>query len=104
MWNCANNLFGYCDGEPDWEQPPAELKLREDSPGFQQGGSCKLSPATCGRFKKSSELVDSSTLSGDSYRHTSIYNDGTEKSASKPKKKTGKTEKPEKEQLQGRLM
>ena len=52
-YRCANDLFNYCSGEPEWGTPPKELGV-EKYPG---GGSCKLDPKTCRKHQTLREQV-----------------------------------------------
>lgn len=58
MWRCANNnLWGYCTGEPEWEQEPGEHPIGKTSDTYRRGGVCKLDPKTCGKFQAFTEQV-----------------------------------------------
>lgn len=63
-YRCANDLFGYCTEEPKWGKPPFELGEGK----WLGGGSCKLNPKTCGKYKFLSELVISKGLPQSEYR------------------------------------
>lgn len=62
MWRCVNNhVFGYCNGEPDWETPPVEITNKLGDTKIS-GGVCKNNPEQCMKFRYLSEMVDISTL------------------------------------------
>ena len=53
MWRCANDIFGYCSGEPKWSERCGERGVGL----FLAGGSCKLDPKTCGKFQTLTEQL-----------------------------------------------
>ncbi|GAI92268.1 unnamed protein product, partial [marine sediment metagenome] len=64
-WRCANALFNYCSGEPEWGKPPKPL-----GPGlYPTGGSCKLDPKTCGRHQTINQQLEGVVLPK-GYHHT----------------------------------
>ncbi len=79
-YKCANDLFNYCSGKPEWGKPPETL-----GPGlYPPGGSCKLDPKTCGKHQTISQQLEGVVLpEGSSYRHTQA-------TKTKPRKKKGK--------------
>jgi len=93
LWHCVNSPSGMCDGEPDWDKEPEERRLGEKTAeGYSFGGTCKLDPATCGRFKK--ETIPE--IHEPSYSHISILKN-------KPKAKGKEKKKEEKEVIQPNL-
>lgn len=61
-YRCANDLFGYCDREPEWETSPIQHTLKGE-PTFISIGTCKLDPETCGRYIPS-HILDAEILAG----------------------------------------
>lgn len=54
MYRCANDLFAYCCGKPEWGKPPESLGV-DKYPG---GGHCKLNPESCGRHQTLRQQLD----------------------------------------------
>jgi len=52
-YGCANDIFNYCSGKPEWGKPPKELGI-DRYPG---GGHCRLDPMTCGKHQTLCEQV-----------------------------------------------
>lgn len=53
-WRCpSDGLIGYCKAEPKWDEKPHWQYETEAEPSFKNnclmGGTCKLSPDTCGK-------------------------------------------------------
>lgn len=63
MWKCANDVFGYCSGEPDWETPP---DVRENAEGTKVtgtfGGRCKNDKDSCEKYKTFTQVVEDDLL------------------------------------------
>ena len=57
-WHCVAEPSKYCDGTQDWEIEPTQYRLVDGTPTYQTGGTCKLSPETCGRCKTLQQLWD----------------------------------------------
>ena len=56
---CPNDLFGYCDGEPEFGAPPPKLKLGvRDGPAYPYYGigKCRKAPRDCGRYLSNEQL------------------------------------------------
>lgn len=59
MWRCLNDIFGYCECEPEPDIEPKEMTIilsgstsRLTTPA---GGHCALNPLTCGKYLTFSE-------------------------------------------------
>lgn len=61
MLRCANDFSGYCDGG---RANSTEIKQSRGEEWYRGLGSCKHSPATCGKFV--SDLALSGRLGGSS--------------------------------------
>lgn len=71
MWRCAEQLLGYCQGEPDWATPPHDKKIAgEKAEADKVGGTCKLNHLTCGRFLTS--LPDYSNIDLKGFQHSVV--------------------------------
>ena len=47
MWRCANDIWGYCSGTPQWEREPVESDVKE---GMLRDEKCSLAPEQCGNY------------------------------------------------------
>ncbi len=112
-WHCVNDNTKYCDGEPEWEKEPQAVKGIEDGKKveeirFYAGGTCKLSPETCGRCKTSKELWEETPkeirekVEKSHFVETIIPIKKEEQGTVKPK--SAKAKKLEKEMQQGRML
>lgn len=55
MFNrCSVDIFGYCNGTPDWEVPPNEYVVNNVK--LTSGGKCKNDSKTCEKFLSAKEL------------------------------------------------
>lgn len=54
MLRCVNDIFGYCNGQPDYSEKPYEQQARNGltfkPTGSYAGGKCRREPKTCGYF------------------------------------------------------
>ncbi len=48
-WSCVVRINKYCNGAPEWEKEPMEVKPNGEATGWLSGGTCKLNPETCGK-------------------------------------------------------
>ena len=78
-YRCANDIFNYCSGKPEWGQPPKELGVGK----YSGGGSCKLNPKTCGKHQTLAQQLEGVTLPKGGYCHVQV-------AETKPTKKKGK--------------
>lgn len=99
-WHCLADSGRYCNGTPEWEVEPTQYSLGDGTPTHTSGGSCKLTPETCGRCQSLIEQLDPVMLekiSKATYVHTVI----PIKEEEKPDKpKSAKTRKLEAEMAQ----
>lgn len=58
MWRCANEALGYCNGEPDWAEPPTALTGRNGATIPDYGGVCKRDPKTCKKHQTYSQMLE----------------------------------------------
>ena len=56
-YRCANDIFNYCSGEPEWGERPETLGTGL----YPGGGSCRLDPKTCGKHQSLREQVGDNT-------------------------------------------
>jgi hypothetical protein len=55
MFNrCSKDIFGYCDGTPDWEVEPNKYTVNNVE--LTSGGKCKNDSKTCEKFLSAKEL------------------------------------------------
>ena len=52
-YRCANDMFNYCAGKPEWGRRPKSF----GSDPYPGGGSCRLDPKFCGKYQTLSEQV-----------------------------------------------
>lgn len=52
MWKCSNDIFGYCNGEPEWAEQPIVQETDGKTISGVFGGTCKLDKESCGRFQR----------------------------------------------------
>lgn len=55
MWRCANDFFGYCMGQPEWEVQPQTNWAQDDAP---RGGTCKKGPRECPKYRTLAGLLE----------------------------------------------
>ena len=109
IWHCVADSLGmnYCEGTPEWEIEPTQYSLANGTPTTQAGGTCKLSPETCGKCRGSQQIWDEHSqeekdrISKSSYVHKVILIE--EPKAEGKKSKDKKAKKPEAEIVQGSM-
>jgi len=52
---CLNDFFGYC--RKRLKGKPSDLQFRDGYASYECGGSCRLKPATCGRYYTLTEYM-----------------------------------------------
>ena len=86
LWNCIITHSGKCEPEPDWNIPPTWTDIKDAQGNIDgkvaTGGTCKLTPDTCGRFTSEKQLAEKYK----EFHGTGIHKANEEPKA-KPKKK-----------------
>ena len=111
-WHCVikGHENEYCGGTPEWAKEPAAVKGIEkgekiEEVRFYSGGTCKLTPETCGRRQTILEQVPPEELeriNKSTYIETIVPISPEKKSVAKPKSK--KTKKLEQEIAQRKML
>lgn len=57
MYRCTNDFMGYCSDTPVWKVKPKLQGNTVIGEGYEGGGTCKLSPETCGKYQRFSDQV-----------------------------------------------
>lgn len=86
MWRCANDYFGYCDGEPEWGKEPEPTGVGE----YSGKGACKLNRETCGRYSTVSQQLEGVEVPEGNYRHETATTTTKAKSKKSKSKKGGR--------------
>ena len=60
MYRCANDLFGYCTGEPEWEKEPEMIELKNPAELVKVPLKtlCTKDKAKCKKYRTFSQVVE----------------------------------------------